>query len=249
MTLAGVLVTIFYMMHFAKKTGNDEFRVLFVELIAFCGAFFGGHILGAIVEHEAVADFFRKTGTFSSVLEFKNAFNRAFGTSVFFGGLILALIMTTVYIRITEKTRAPYYDLIAVGIPLFHTFGRLGCLFTGCCYGIPFEYGIGYHHPLTEAPAETPLLPVQLIEAVLNFLLFLLLRKLFVRKIGQGKLLLLYLAVYSGYRFILEFFRGDRIRGFVGVLSTSQFIALFLIAFSLCAWLYTMRKNPPKGAE
>ena len=248
MTLAGVLVTLFYMMHFSKKQGYDEYRVLFLELIAFCGAFFGGHLLGALIERESVAEFFRKTGSFSSVAEFKTLFNRAFGTSVFYGGLILALILAAIYICKTEKVRAPYFDMTAVGIPLFHFFGRLGCFFTGCCYGVPWEYGVGYLHPLTAAQPGVPLVPVQLIEAVLNLLLFFVLRRLFVQKKLGGKLLLLYLLVYPSYRFLLEFLRGDRIRGFVGALSTSQFISLALIAFALVWWLFSRRKAP-KAAD
>ena len=37
-----------------------------------------------------------------------------------------------------------------------------------------------------------------------------------------------YLIFYSIGRFVLEFFRGDLIRGSVGELSTSQFIAIFV---------------------
>ena len=249
MTLAGILVTIFYMMHLAKKNGFDEYRVLYVELIAFCGAFFGGHILGAIVEHEHVAEFFRKFGSFSSALELRNAVNLAFGTSVFYGGLILALIMTSIYIHKTETIRAPYYDMVAVGIPLFHGFGRIGCFLTGCCYGMPWEHGVGYLHPLTAAPAQTPLVPVQLFEAILNFALFFFLRRLFLQKKLGGKLLPLYLIVYSTYRFLLEFLRGDRIRGFVGALSTSQFISILLFVFDICCWFFLAKKQAPKASE
>lgn len=249
MTLIGVLVTIFYMMRLARKQGHDEFRVLYIELLAFAGAFFGGHLMGAVVEWRSVVDFFRHIGSFASFAEFRSAALLAFGTSVFFGGLILALILTAIYICKTEKVRAPYFDMTAVGIPLFHGFGRLGCFFTGCCYGQPWEHGIGYAHPLTNAPAGVPLLPVQLIEAVLNFLLFFLLRRLFLKKLGRGRLLLVYLIVYSSYRFVLEFFRGDKVRGFVGTLSTSQFIALLLIAFASVCWIVLAKKKPSAPSE
>ncbi len=36
--------------------------------------------------------------------------------------------------------------------------------------------------------------------------------------------------LYSIGRFILEFYRGDLIRGNVGALSTSQFISIFTVA-------------------
>ena len=46
---------------------------------------------------------------------------------------------------------------------------------------------------------------------------------------AKGRILDIYLLSYAPVRFILEFFRGDAIRGFVGPLSTSQFISLLII--------------------
>ena len=249
MVLAGILVALFYLMHLAQKNGYDEIRILYLELWCFAAAFVGGHILGALVHFDRVIAFFREIGTVSSILDLKNRLEYVFSDNVFYGGLILSLIFIYFYIRKTEPDRGPYYDLAGVGIPLFHGFGRLGCFLSGCCYGMPWKYGIGYAKPLSFAEPGVPLFPVQLIEAILNFLLFFLLRRLFLRKRARGKLLLLYLLVYPSYRFLLEFFRGDRVRGFVGVLSTSQFISLLLIAFSACCWLLSLRKKPVAVSE
>ena len=43
---------------------------------------------------------------------------------------------------------------------------------------------------------------------------------------SKGKISMLYLMLYSAGRFLVEFTRNDN-RGFVGVLSTSQFIGIF----------------------
>ena len=51
-----------------------------------------------------------------------------------------------------------------------------------------------------------------------------------------------YLIFYSTGRFILEFFRGDLERGSVGVLSTSQFISIFIFAIG-AAILFTGKKK------
>lgn len=237
MVLAGVLVTLFYLMSFAKKQGLDEIRILYLELYCFAAAVIGGHILGMLVHFDRAIRFFKNLGEISSLMDLRNRLEYVFSDNVFYGGLILALLVIWLYIRKTETNRAPYYDLAAVGIPLFHGFGRLGCFLTGCCYGMPWKYGVAYAKPLSEAPAGVPLVPVQLIEAILNFLLFFLLRRLFLKKKGSGKLLALYLAIYPVYRFTLEFFRGDRVRGFAGPLSTSQWISLALIAAATCVFL------------
>lgn len=44
---------------------------------------------------------------------------------------------------------------------------------------------------------------------------------------ADGQVTACYLIFYSVGRFVIEFFRGDIIRGSVGILSTSQFISIF----------------------
>ena len=117
-------------------------------------------------------------------------------------------------------------------IPLFHFFGRLGCFTAGCCYGVEWEHGIVYEHSILESANHVARFPVQLVEAVLNLMLFFLLFYLYKRGKATHKILLLYLLIYPVYRFILEFFRGDTYRGFVGFMSTSQFISVILFTIS-----------------
>ena len=54
-------------------------------------------------------------------------------------------------------------------------------------------------------------------------------------KVGlrSGKVLGVYLVYYSIVRFILEYFRGDAIRGGIGVLSTSQIISIILLPIGI----------------
>ena len=46
-------------------------------------------------------------------------------------------------------------------------------------------------------------------------------------------MLAVYFLLYGVIRFVLEFFRGDRYRGFVGVLSISQVLSLVVVALAL----------------
>ena len=55
----------------------------------------------------------------------------------------------------------------------------------------------------------------------------------------------IYLLLYGVGRFIIEFFRGDDERGSVGVLSTSQFISLFMVAFAVGYILYSKKAAIP----
>ena len=112
-------------------------------------------------------------------------------------------------------------------IPLGHAIGRVGCLFAGCCYGLPYN-GIGAIH-LNPVGITHPVFPVQLLEAVLNLILSGCLL-LYSRKKPSGySLLFLYLICYAVIRFLLEFLRGDQIRGLFIGLSTSQWISLLML--------------------
>ena len=51
------------------------------------------------------------------------------------------------------------------------------------------------------------------------------------KKILSGRLMALYLFIYAVIRFILEYLRGDEIRGRYLCFSTSQWISLLTIVF------------------
>ncbi len=157
------------------------------------------------------------------------------GGFVFYGGLLGALGTVWLFCR-QRKISFPMLttDLIPA-IPLFHAFGRVGCFLAGCCHGIPAQEGwlSVVFHASPVAPNGVPLVPVQLYESAACLLLFLLLDRL-VRRGWQGDwLLLVYLSLYAPLRFVLEFFRGDAARGFLGLLSTSQTLALITLVVAL----------------
>ena len=72
-------------------------------------------------------------------------------------------------------------------------------------------------------------------------IMFLILRKTHRNKDTRYKTGAMYLILYSFGRFMIEFIRGDINRGFVGVLSTSQFIAIFVFLTGI--WLLLRNKN------
>ena len=83
------------------------------------------------------------------------------------------------------------------------------------------------------APNHVALIPTQLYSSGLDFLHFLLLLLIARNKKADGQVTACYLIFYSIGRFVLEYFRGDLIRGNVGEFSTSQFISLFICLIGL----------------
>lgn len=122
-----------------------------------------------------------------------------------------------------------YFDLVMPSVALAQGFGRIGCFLAGCCYGRETDSALGIvFHNSSYAPNDVKLLPTQLISSGLDFLLCAVLILLDRKKKGDGQIAGAYLVLYSIGRFILEFYRGDLIRGNVGALTTSQFIAIFV---------------------
>ncbi len=143
---------------------------------------------------------------------------------VFYGGMLFFLLSVNLAIRrFVLFKRASSWGLAALIVPLFHGFARIGCYFGRCCYGIVMEGGFFarfFEHRL----------PVQLIESTFNFLLFIVLLLLFYyRKRSRGKLVRVYLWAYASFRFVIEFFRDDAVRGGFGPLSFSQWVSLCIL--------------------
>lgn len=168
---------------------------------------------------------------------------------VFYGGLIGAFPGVLLAKVLTRDKLLPYVPSMLPCVPLGHAFGRVGCLLAGCCYGIPSDsvFAVTYHHPLTGAPTDVPLFPVQGLESLVLLTIFLIL-VLYTRKEREPlHVAALYLTLYAVCRFCMEFLRYDAIRGKVGVLSTSQFISvvLFLVGvlFRILPGIIARRKK------
>ena len=78
-------------------------------------------------------------------------------------------------------------------------------------------------------PLDVRLHPSQIYESLATFLIFAVLVWIAPRKQFHGQVLITYVVLYSTARFVLEYFRGDAGRGFIGPLSTSQAMAIVLV--------------------
>ena len=228
LAVIGILITLLYGYKSAQKNGLDEIEMLYTLLWSFTGALLGGHLLYALVNFDLLRAFVSGISDFSSFREFLGGFALVFGGSVFYGGLIGALGAAYLYMKKKRLSLGQYADIGAPAIPLFHTFGRIGCFLSGCCYGVESPFGFVYYHSAVDSANGVPRFPVQLVEALCNLIFFLILNHLLRRGKCQGKLIAVYLILYTPTRFLLEFLRGDNYRGFLGPLSTSQLLSVVL---------------------
>ena len=166
---------------------------------------------------------------------------------VVFGGLLGGILGGYVFCRQKHLPAWKYYDIGLPAVALAQGFGRIGCFFAGCCYGMETSCPVYIMFKNSQyAPNHVHLVPTQLYSSAGDFLLFFFLL-LYDRKWkkNDGEVTGLYLILYSAGRFVIEFFRGDLARGAIGPLSTSQFIGLFTLAVGLI--LYMARRRSGGG--
>jgi phosphatidylglycerol:prolipoprotein diacylglycerol transferase len=145
----------------------------------------------------------------------KELFSLARSGGVFQGGLAFGAAFAFWYFH---KHKIPTWktaDLAGPALALGHGFGRIGCFMAGCCYGSACKLPWGviftnpYSHELTGIPLGVERHPVQLYEAALNFLNFVVLFIILRKKRFDGQVLSFYIMNYSVIRFFTEYFRGD----------------------------------------
>lgn len=161
---------------------------------------------------------------------------------VFYGGLLGFLLFTSIAIFwMYRRFDMALINLIVITIPLFHGFGRIGCLFAGCCFGAEYTdfLSVTYIHSPQEIRS---CFPTQLVESIFEFAIFI---TLFIvhKKNKEKNLLKIYLATYAVFRFALEFMRGDTIRGLFGQLSFSQYISLLILTILLLLTIIHNTRN------
>ena len=232
-------------------------KEVFIEDIAMTGLIFaigaviGAHIVYGFTNTDKIIELFKNIKDYNFISFVQTLFGNYFGGMVFYGGLIGGLIALVISNKVSQKYFRGdiMFDAVAVAIPLFHTFGRIGCFLGGCCYGVACDVGFTVHgNTLYPALNDVNRLPIQLIESGLNLILFFVLLVLYKKKKFRHRMVIVYFYIYPVIRFIDEFFRGDEIRGFLFGLSTSQIISILLFTFAVIVTIKDLVKKR-KGEE
>lgn len=177
------------------------------------------------------------------------------GGLMFYGGLLLAIVVFIVWCLVRRERPLEIADILATALPLGHACGRIGCFFYGCCYGRISDLVFAVSFPRlspawseqlssglinSDAARSLPVLPTQLVEAAALLALFAVLFTIF-RRFRRGTFAA-YLCGYALIRFALEYLRGDP-RAAVGPFSISQTISIALFAAGGAVFWYTIRPS------
>ena len=166
------------------------------------------------------------------------------GGFVFYGGLIGGVLGVFIYAKQFKISFNSLCLILIPIVPLVHSIGRIGCLCAGCCYGMEYQgFGAITFHNSVIAPNDVPLFPMQIVESICLLIIFVILLVTYKKFLGTYKTVGLYCVLYGFVRFVLEFFRGDLIRGIFFGLSTSQWISIALVIVGIIIFINATKKK------
>ena len=245
MVMIGVLFGVLLIILLSRKYAVDSFNAVAFFALSGVGAAIGAKILYIIVTFSQIMEDAKLLSSYQLIVKYlTNGF-------VFYGGLIGAWIGLLICCRLFKENTDGMIAAVMPGFIVFAGMGRIGCSLVGCCHGIETESSWFYFMYTNSqlAPNNLPLIPVQAMEALLDFIIAAVLVCVINRSRFRDYGMYFYLTVYSVFRFIIEFFRGDELRGSLGAFSSSQWISIALLIFTLILLIVKIRREKGKGHE
>ncbi len=198
----GAVIAIFLLMRDAKmqKIVTQDQLMNALQLIIVSG-YFGGRLGFLISESEPLQNYVM-------LIKFWEP-----GLSIL-GAILGAVFTLGGYLWWHKILVLSFLDRVALYAPLVQSFGRFGCFFAGCCYGTSCSHAwaVIYTDVACMAPLNIALHPAQLYSAIILFLIFLI-QYFVLQKLSKiaGTMFCGYLFLVSLERFLIDFFRWDRV--------------------------------------
>lgn len=238
---SGFLLGIYVARHFARVFGLDPERIFNLAVYLALAAIVGAKLFLVLQDWRA---YWHDPGSLFSWYFLQSA-------GIFYGGLIGALIVLTLYVRRQRLRWLAVGDAVVPGLAIGHGLGRLGCFSAGCCYGKAAHgfwavtFHSAYANATTGVPINVPLYPTQLMEAAAEGCIFLGLWWLSRRRAFEGQLTAVYLLSYGVVRFLVDFLRAYEPQAmlFHGTMTDAQLTSLGMIALAIGIWIVRARKK------
>lgn len=244
MVAVAFLVAIYVAARRAEKEGILSQRIFDLGLYILISALLGARIFHAL----------QHPGSYSSFLDVLKVWE---GGLTYYGGFILAFVVSVLYLRWKKLSIAKVVDILGPSLILGMSIGRIGCFLAGCCFGKPTSLPWGVTFPEGSFAwmelGEVPIHPTQLYSTVSLFSIFIILLILRRYMKFSGQLFLFSVLMYSIHRFLIDFLRYYTPDERIGSLTTSQVMSIVAGATALVFMIVlTVRQSSrasPAGAR
>lgn len=201
--LAAFLISAYY--HPSRKRYLTDDQFYDIGATGVIAGLLGGKVLFLLQEG---------AGSLGSLSEFLEIVRGGFAI---LGAMVGATLGIMGYACYHNIKLLPVLDIAGRYALLAHGIARWGCFFAGCCYGMPAlassAFAVVYADSMSLAPLHTPLYASQIMMSVGSFTAFFIINCIIARfkQRPAGSLFIWYIMLESANRFIVDFWRGDRV--------------------------------------
>ncbi len=230
--IAGFFVLYLNLRHVNKDKKN---KILFFAAFIFIPFYIGarlGYVIEALINNNKIYfDFFSLAGPYALIWGFVAAIAFSFPVS------------QALKVDVLETS-----DFFTPSIAIGGFFAKLGCLFNGCCFGIPCgqNFPLATHFSIFSNAGHfypgIPLFPVQLFESLTWLAIFII---LFLRQKNKGytgELIIITAYIYCSSRFFIEFLRFHEK---TQALSSTQILCMVILIIAFILNIFFKNKKLP----
>lgn len=157
-----------------------------------------------------------------------------------YGGVIGGIFSLIIFSKLYKVSILSLLNIYIPVLPLLYSISKLGCFFSGCCYGIEYNgpFNIVYGSSAV-APLGNNLFPIQLVESFMNLLIFFLVIYKYKACIETTRIIQKVFILCGLFKFSLEFLRSS----WSGVISSTQYISILFIVIGVILLIKDIEKN------
>lgn len=158
-----------------------------------------------------------------------------------FGAVIGALIFLLLFSLQFKRSFKELLFIFIPPVPLMYAIGKLGCFFSGCCYGIEYNGVFNVIYKYSDvAPKNISLFPVQFVETIIFLLIFIYSIIGYMKNKFNEKFLGITFILCGIAKFGLDFLRMSHKNI---ILSVNQIVSIIFILIGIVIYLFYSDKS------
>ncbi|MGN0974076.1 MAG: prolipoprotein diacylglyceryl transferase family protein [Bacilli bacterium] len=223
--LLSLILNAFVISIIAKKFNYTKLEIFILILYETVGIIFGGKLLSFIENYPS----------YKGDIGFMVVGFRAFGAVT---GALIFIYLSKFQLK---KTFKELLYICLPSVPLMYAIGKIGCFLVGCCHGIEYSKigSVVYKYSFEEING-IQLFPVQLVESIIFFIIFIFIMIRYKKNKINEKTLGLILILSGSAKFILYYFRMEHLNS---IFTSHQILSFIFIILGIVIYLLPKKEK------